>query len=212
MLTWCFASAAITFHRRSNGLCVITRRWWPSASCRGRADGVHLLWTNFFRPLPLVSGNNTRAAAGSKIGLSKWGILVFKCMTRMGVFALIPSSLSLRRERMEKTRMFSCRSVLGPGLLQLDQGWEVLDAVLGCGCSISQHPTVPAVETGVFPGGSQHFPLHCKGRSLGVSLPPLDLDEAQVLGITSSLCRLTAYFVLFLTANNPIVIATNEVG
>lgn len=44
-----------------------------------------------------MSENNTGAAARSKIGLSKWDILAFKCATRMGVFALILSSLSLRR-------------------------------------------------------------------------------------------------------------------
>lgn len=93
-----------------------------------------------FALLPLVSGNNTGAAARSKIGLSKWDILAFKCTTRMGVFALILSSLSLRRQRMEKTGMFSRGVKPGLGLLRLDWGWEVLDAVLGCQCSIPQHP------------------------------------------------------------------------
>lgn len=99
-----------------------------------------------FALLPLVSGNNAGAAARSKIGLSKWDILAFKCTTRMGVFALILSSLSLRRERMEKTGMFSRGVKPGPGLLRLDWGWEVLDAVLGCQCSIPQHPAAQTME------------------------------------------------------------------
>lgn len=116
-----------------------------------------------FALLPLVSGNNTRAAARSKIGLSKWDILAFKCTARMGVFALILSSLSLRRERMEKTGMFSCGVKPGPGLLWLDWGWEVLAALLGCQCSIPQHPAAQTMEKDVFLGKSRCFPLHCKG-------------------------------------------------
>lgn len=117
-----------------------------------------------FALLPLVLGNNTGAAARSKIGLSKWDILAFKCTTRMGVFALILSSLSLRRERMEKTGMFSRGVKPGPGLLRLGWGWEVLDAVLRCQCSIPQHRLPRQWKRMFFRGG--HGVSRCTAKAV----------------------------------------------
>lgn len=151
-----------------------------------------------------MSGNNAGAAARSKIGLSKWDILAFKCATRMGVFALILSSLSLRQERMEKTGMFSRGVKPGPGLLRMDWGWEVLDAVLGVSAPSHIIQLPRQCKRMFFRGG--HGVSLCTAKAVAgkgrVSLSSLDSDEGELSDITDSPCKLTACFVLFLIANS----------